>query len=156
MLEKKLLPTRICTRLVCKQRFIIAQFVLWHTDTAQYNLYCGTMIHLSTVCTVALWYSSIFQYRISLKFIHYLHFPVSNFMRICSLSPFYSIEFHDNLFIISIFQYRIAWEFVHYLNFPVSNCMRICSLSQFSIIEFHENLFIISIFRYRISWKFVQ
>jgi len=34
-------------------------------------------------------------------------------MKVCSLSPFSSIGFHENLFIISIFQYRISRKCVH-------------------------------------------
>ena len=111
---------------------------------------------------------SIFQYRISWKFvnylnfavsnfmkIYYLNFPVSNFMKICSLSLFCSIELHESLSIISILQYRILWKF-NYLHFPVSNTMKICSLSPFCSIELHESLFIISIFQYRISRKYVH
>lgn len=104
MYEKKLVPTRICTRLVCKQRFIPAQSVLWHTPIQ-------------------------------------LHFPVSNFMKIDSISTFYSIDFHENFFNISILKY----EFYDFF-----------SLVPFSMYEFHEKLFSISIFKYRISREFVH
>jgi len=142
--------TRLCTRLVCKQRFISAQSVMGHTDTPQYSPYCGTLLQLhfpvSNFMTIYLHFEyriswkytiSIFRYRISWKSIHYLHFPVSNFMKVCSLSPFSSIEIHD----------------CSLSPFPVSNFKKVCSLSPFSTIEFHESLFIISVFRYRISRK---
>ena len=124
---KKLLPTRVCTKLVCKQRFIPAQSILWHNDAPQYSLYCGTMIHLqyslycgtmihlSTVYTVAQWYSSVQSIL--------WHNDTPQYSLYCGTMIHLSTVYTVAQWYSSIFQYRILWKFC-YLNFPVPNFMK--------------------------------
>jgi hypothetical protein len=85
--------------LICKQRFIHAQSVPWHTDTPQYSLYCGTLIQLHF--SVSNFMKIYLHFPVSNFMKIYLNFPVSNFMKICSLFLFSSIGFYENFFTVS-------------------------------------------------------